>query len=182
MADIDVVAALRPAAVEVELDGYSYEIPPLAADVWIEAVVSNDAFAILPGLLCPEDEDDILGRLADDGLELDEIRTVARHALGAASGRDWWEAQHLILGAANAWDSFGGALLLRGVDLTSLSIAAFCSMVYSLATRDMDKGDRLKFDMDIKRVPLDAVEEEGAGEEGWAAAFRAALAEQQRIG
>lgn len=179
---MDVVAALRPAAIEVQIGEWVYEIPPFGADVWIEAVISNDAFQIVPGLFGEDDEADVLDLLAFAEIDIAEILPCARHALEAAAGRPWYTAQHLIIGAADAWDSVGGNLLLRGVKIEDMSIGAFCSAVYALATRDMKKEDRLKLDMNLSRVPVDAVEEEMGGEEGAAAAFRAALAEATRRG
>lgn len=177
---VDITASLWPCEVDVQLGIWIYTIPALPAAEWIAAVSSNDAFAIVPGLLDEEMIADVWDQLELGGIALDEIGTVARHALGAAAGRPWWEAQHLISGAVQSWDVIGGRLQLAGVDLLKQSLGAFCNTIYALATKDMEKKDRMKFDMELHRPPLDATEEIASNEAVLADQFRAAFAEAQR--
>jgi hypothetical protein len=177
---VDITASLWPCEIEVTMGGWVYLIPALPAAEWIAAVSTNDAFEIVPGLMGEETVADVWDQLDLGEITLEEIGVCARHALEAAAGRPWWEAQHLISGAIQSWDVIGGRLNLAGVNLQEQSIGAFCNTIYALATKDMEKKDRMKFDMELTRPPVDAVEEIAANETALADQFRAAFAEAQR--
>jgi hypothetical protein len=178
---MDITAALWPCEVEVYIDNDTYTIPALPAADWVATVAQNDALAIVPGLLSDEEQWEIYDRM-EDGLPLSEFETYARHALEAAAGRPWWEAQHLVIGSVQAWDVIGGRLLLSGINLSQVSLGAFCNAVYALAVQDMDKKDRMKFDNDLRRPPVEEIEAQGSDDSFVAAQFRAAFAEAQRGG
>jgi hypothetical protein len=177
---MDILASLWPVEIDVTVGRAVYTIPSLPAADWVAVVATNDAFAIVPGLLADEDQLRVWDALEDGLIELPELTTLARHALEAAAGRPWWEAQHLVVGATQSWDVLGGKLLLSGVDLGRISLGAFCNTIYALATDGMEKKDRMKFDMELHRPPVEALEEVAQDSDYLASQFRAAFVEAQR--
>lgn len=177
---MDILAALWPCEIDVEVGPEIFTIPALPASEWIAVVAANDAFSIVPGLMCEEDQLAVFDLIEDEEIGVNDFQMLARHALEAAAGRPWWEAQHLVIGASQAWDVIGGRMINNGTDLDRISIGAFCNAVYAMATENLDKKDRMKFDSDLKRPPFDAVEEQAADQSFVAAQFRAAFLEAQR--
>lgn len=179
---MDVVASLWPCEIDVEIGPGVYTIPALPAADWVATVARNDALGIVPGLLLDEDQLEVYDLIEDEVVPLADFETLARHALEAAAGRPWWEAQHLVIGAVQSWDVIGGRLINTGVDLHRISLGAFCNAIYAMAIDGMDKKDRMKFDNDLKRPPLEEIEAQSGDESFLAQQFRAAFSEAQRSG
>lgn len=160
---------------EVSLGGEEYRIPALPAADWVEAILSKDATAIVPGLFPREDEEEILILLMAGEIDTDEILAAARDAIEAAAGRPWWEAMRLVSSAGENADTVLGTLVKEGFDFERRSLAALCAVIYALATSNMDKKDRAKFDMDLKSMPAEVLRDD---EDALEAAFMAAMAER----
>lgn len=181
----DPIAALWPDAVVVVIvpGEHEYEVPPLPASRWIEAVLNPDGLAIFPGLIAGSEEFGRAFRAVLRGLiSPDQVAKAARDALGAAAGRNWWEADRLIRGSATAeaWPVVHGELVLRGVDLDHVSVAAFCNAVYAMCVGKMTKDDeRSKFDWELTKPPAGVAAEEIAGQFDMADDFMAALTEDR---
>lgn len=170
---MDFVAALRCWPVEIQFGDDVYTIPALPASVWIPAM-TGDALDIIPGLLSPADEEFlstalVLGDIADD-----ELVTVVRDAIEAASGYRWWEAERLVGAlAANPW--LTGRLIADGFDFERRSLGALCVAVYATIMAGQDEAGRKKFDFDLSAPPVEVLRDDPETE---AAMFMAALAAQ----
>lgn len=174
-------AALRPAAVEVELGDWTYEIPQLPATDWLEALL-NGWTGVVPGLLHPEDEVSVLRDYYASKVSKDEVLAAARAAVEAASGRRWWVAERLIATATNGefWPTIHGSLVLRGVNLDRLSLGAVLNAIYVLMVENMKEDKRHSFDAQLDAPPPQAVAAEwddDAAEDD----FMAALGEQAKL-
>lgn len=181
----DPVAAIWPAGVLVVVapGELEFDIPELPASRWIEAVLNPDGLAIFPGLLKdPGQFARAFRSILRGDITGEQVAKAARDALGAAAGRNWWEADRLIRGSATAeaWPVVHGQLTLRGVQLDEVSIGAFCNAVYALCIQKMAKEDeRAKFDWELTRPPAGVDPEEIADQFDMADDFAAMLAEDR---
>jgi hypothetical protein len=175
----DPVAALRPFQVDIQLGEFTYTIPEHPASTWITAAIEKDGLAIVPGLLGDDDRCDVLHEWLLGNLDGEEIAEAARAAVGAAAGRDWWEAVRLIVSATGReqWPVISGSLVRSGVDMDKISLAAFCNAVYALAVSNASETDRQRLDADLSLPPPGVDIEELFDEEEETAQFEADLAD-----
>lgn|GEM_PF-2171894 len=172
-------AALTVWAVEVDLGGRTYTIPPLPAGRWFLAILDDEQpMPIVPGLLGPDDEEAILEGLLDGLFTVEELIRVHREALAAASGWKWWEADRLIRSAAAEWRHVGGELTVHGVDLDAAPLGAALNAIYALAVRNMTKEQRFTFDGQLSTPPAGVSGAEWFDEDFYAQAFEEMLAEE----
>lgn len=180
---MDALAALRPAAIVVELGEWEYTIPELPAADWITAVLAPDGGAIVPGLLVAPDRAAIWRDFALGAFTAEELAAVERDALAAAAGRPWWEADKLIrsLAAPDNFPTIHGELMLRGLDLERLSLAAALNATYAMVRKLIghDEAALARFDTQLKAIPPGVAVEELYDQGEAADDFLAAMAEQQ---
>lgn len=162
---LDPVAALRPCAIDVQLGEFEYTIPARPASVWLEALLETDAdgAAIVPGLLVQADKVSVWDDYADGTIGPEDLVRATRDALQAAAGRPWWEADRLIRSAAapKAWPLFNGKLIMKGVRLEEISLAAFINAVWTLAVEGCkDEAERDRLEMEVRMIPGDLPPEE----------------------
>lgn len=151
----DPLAALRVWALEVELAGETFTVPPRPAVDWFVAILDEDVpLPLIPGLMDDEAEDRIGDMLMDGEITTDLIVTRSRELLTAAAGRPWWEADRLIRSSGESWHIIGGELTRLGVDLTRVSLAAALNAIYVVCVRTMDEQERNKFDIDLRMPPI----------------------------
>lgn len=160
MTNVDLaLASLRVWAVEVDLAGATYRIPPLPAAEWFAAVLSSEQGPLVPGLLVPEDQETVIDLLMEGAITKRQLDQANHEALAAASGWKWWEAERLIASAAVGWKVIGGLLQGAGLDMTRASLGAVLSSMYAMAVSNMKKEDRFTFDSQISAPPLGAARE-----------------------
>lgn len=171
--DFDPVALLRCWAVEVDVGGRLFTIPAMPASDWLVPILEGAWFDIVPGLLADADEE-LHDALIAGTVPYEECRAAAQAALATASGsRRWWSARTLARAAMTGWVS--GDLVLHGVDLDKVSLAAFLAAAYRSATVNMDRAVRGKFDMDLDRPPAGLPPEEWFDEDEAEQNFMAAM-------
>ena len=153
---MDVVASLRPCAIDVQLGEWIYTIPELPAADWIEAIVDPDGGSIVPGLMDEVTQRDVWNTYLRGLIEPEELEHAWRYALEAATGQRWWTAAKLFLSATEkgTWPVLHGSLLARGVDLEYISIGAAWNVIYRLALEGCkDESERAKLEFDIAHPP-----------------------------
>jgi hypothetical protein len=181
---VDPLVGLRPVEVIVELGDYEYTIPPLPAADWIAAVLTTDGGSIVPGLLNATDQRDVWTAFVLGEIDGDELAEVERAALEVAAGRPWWEADRLIrnLAAQENWPTLHGELMLKGLDLAVLPLAAALNAIYALIRRliSHDEPALARFDANLAMIPagVDPAELPATDEDE----FRAMMLEQQQMG
>lgn len=148
------VASLRIWAVEVDVEGRTFRIPPQPAAEWFLAVLSGDAWPIVPGMLGPGDEEDFLDHVLTQGVSEAAVTRANRDALATAAGWPWWQAERIVVSAASEWKVVGGILQGAGVDVERLSLGAVLSSIYAMCVTHMTKEDRFKFDAQLTAPPI----------------------------
>ena len=154
--------SLQPWPIVVTVEGFSAEIPAMPAADWLSVLGMGDSLDledILPGLAVNEDEID--EALIRGELDLVELHKVTLDVIGAVTGRTWYVSLNIIAAAVGSWDALGGELVLRGVDASKLSIAAWIDAVYLIMVRAMDNQQLLLFTSKIQ-VPPPGFEDEDA--------------------
>lgn len=151
----DALSALRIWALEVELGGGTFVVPPHPAVDWFVAILEEDTpLPLIPGMMGADAEDRITDLLLDGDVDPELIAVRSRELLTAAAGRPWWEADRLIRSAAASWHIIGGELTRLGVDLAAVSLAAALNAIYVVCVRTMDEKERNKFDIDLRLPPI----------------------------
>ena len=151
----DPLAALRIWALDVDLAGETFTVPPRPASEWFMAILDEETpLPLIPGLMDAAAEDRIADMLLDGALDADEIVARSRELLTAAAGRPWWEADRLIRGSGESWHVIGGELTRVGVDLDKVSLASALNAIYVICVRTMDDKERNKFDIDLRLPPI----------------------------
>lgn len=148
------LASLRIWAIEVDVGGYTYRIPPQPASEWMSAILSDEVWPIVPAMLEPEDEELLLDRVLAGEVTMTDVTRANRDAVAAASGWNWWEAERLVVSAAAEWRVVGGLLHGAGVVVDQVSLGALLSAIYAMAVTNMTKEDRFKFDAQLSAPPV----------------------------
>lgn len=179
----DALAALKIWALDVDLAGETFTVPPIPAVGWFVAILDDTTpLPLIPGLMDGSAEERITDMLLDGAITPEDIVTRSRELLTAAAGRPWWEADRLIRSAAESWQVIGGELTRLGVNLDAVSLAAALNAIYVVCVRTMDEKERNKFDIDLRMPPV-GVEgvtvEEMYDEKAASAAFAALMGAAQ---
>lgn len=178
---MDPVASLRAAEIEIELGEWAYVVPAMWADEWIEVLSAHSPIAVIPGLLHPEDRHRVLRDLLAKRITPEDVLTCARQVIETAGGRKWWSVQKLVDSALapGTWPALHGQMLLKGMDLSRVTLAGFVNAVFILALQGCEKQvDRDKLQWEIDKPPpgfADEVETTSEDE------FMAMLGDQRRI-
>jgi hypothetical protein len=151
----DALAALRIWAIDVELAGHTFTVPPRPAVDWFVAILNEDVpLPLIPGLMDGNAEERIADLMLDGEVDVDLIVRRSRELLTEAAGRPWWEADRLIRSSGASWHINGGELTRLGVDLERVSLGAALNAIYVVCVRTMDEKERNKFDIDLRMPPI----------------------------
>lgn len=151
----DALAALRIWALDVDLGGETFTVPPRPAVEWFLAILDEDTpLPLIPGLMEDGAEERVVDLLLDGQITAEDIARRSRELLTAAAGRPWWEADRLIRSSGASWHIIGGELTRLGVDLNAVSLAAALNAIYVVCVRTMDERERNKFDIDLRLPPI----------------------------
>lgn len=119
---------------------------------------------IIPGMLDADEARELEDAIWDGSLLLDDMHRMSLKVIGTASGRDWHVAMKLIAAASASWNTMGGEFVLRGLDATKLSLAAWLDAVYLLLLRNMDNKEAMMFNAKLQ-IPPAGFEDEEAEED-----------------
>lgn len=155
MSSSDILAALRPAQVQVVCFDTQWTLYPTSASQWI-GVIGYD-FETLAGV--------VPGSLVDDDVEAmyelslrhpDADRrwaNAARTAVGRAGGRDWWWTVNLCRKALQGWPYINGRLLLEGIRASDTCLPDWLDATYMLLWTGSDEQGRIKLDLELSLPP-----------------------------
>lgn len=150
--DIDALPSLRCWAVEVEIGGWPYRIPPLPAADWMIAI-SASFTRVVPGLL-EGDIESLLDGLVDGSVAYGEVRDAARDAIAQISGMKWWAATRLVYYLDQHWGTVGGALLSRGTNPSTSPLGAVLTSTYRILLENCkNEQERSKLDFELMKPP-----------------------------
>lgn len=180
---VDPLASLEPFGLEVEVAGRDFLIPALPAVNWLRILLDDSPSidTILPGLAGPECRTHLYRAMMLGQFSTDEWKTLIWDIIEAVSGRRWWQALNLVnaMKEPDNWSQVFGHLLLRGIDVRQVSFAAWLDATSALVMENMDKDERIKFQLAIDTVP-DEVSAEDAIDD--AEQERAFLAMMKAVG
>lgn len=175
----DPLASLAPSPVEVEITGHEFVIPAAPAAVWLRIFLDDrpNVDMILPGMAGRECRTVIYRGLMNRTFTVKEWQDMICEVIEVVSGRRWWQAMNFINGMKDPdnWQSIFGHLTLRGVDVNTVSLAAWLDAAYALVTESMSKEDRIKFELAIDTVPDGVSPEEAIDEAAQQRAFMAMM-------
>ena len=151
----DPVWALKPWPVVIQAGGREFEIPALPAADWL-AILMTDPF----------DPDDLILSLVTNGKDLlfldtvsaDDLEHVCLDVITTASARPWWVALRLVAMARSNWSVLGAELILKGVNPTQLSLAAWLDALLLVALKNMDPKDVTMFTLRLEEPPPEEME------------------------
>jgi hypothetical protein len=160
---VDAAAALRCWGLDVTVGGHTYQLPPLPAAEWVDAV-QGSWYGLIPGLV--DGGDAIIDAIADGTVTSGQVVEAAQDALAEACGMPWWQALRLI--QLTVSDPLAaGMLVLGGVNAQQVSIGAWVVAAYALLVKDADEKDRARIDRDISKPPtgnVDGFDEQAAAD------------------
>jgi hypothetical protein len=134
----DSIASMRCWAIEVNIGGQEFTIPPLPAASWWPVLIDPRAdlfLAMIPG---EEVEDVLLSQDADLGEALVD-------AIEAAAGRSVNAALLLAAVAESQWPAVNGQLIRDGIRWDVLPLAAVLDAIQSLIMERLPEEERAKF-------------------------------------
>lgn len=181
---MDVLATLRPVAVQVQLGNWLYELPALPAADWIAALADPDGGAIVPGLLDPEDQRLVWRDYLRGEIDPDELKVAWREVVGVVTGRKWWVGARLVLNAVHpdVWATVHGRMVKEGLDLEAISIGAFCDAVWVMTmdgAKDEAERSQARFALTLPPPDVDIAEAYDKAEAG--DGFMAAMRQMQDL-
>lgn len=152
-------ALFRTEPFTVTVDGRDYVFPHIAADRWMDMLSRPDWVSRVFHLL----DDDSYSRfvdLAESGdVGVEELKRLVFAVLSEAAGRPWWEALRLA-GSVNHSMPLAGAVLMRGLDPSRITLAAFLAVVWSVIMQNKSGTERAQAEMELSMPHEDATEDD----------------------
>lgn len=149
-------AAFRTQPFPITVNGVELMFPTLPAARWLEAFGSPAFHVSVAHMMTVDQRDPLLDALSSGRLSVEDVvQKLAHTALAEAAGRPWWEAWKLMSSVVNQ-DTGGrllGSLVLAGVDAERITLAAWCSAVWALITRNADTTELMKMEMQLQMPP-----------------------------
>jgi hypothetical protein len=181
---VDAGASLQPSEIDVELGRWLYTIPALPASAWIEAILSEEPGAIVPGLMDGATRDDVWRQFLLGHIDKEELETAWRDVLTAASGQPWWQVSRIVMSCAHsdAWPVVHGKLLKWGVDLDRISLGGLYNVLLLLAYESCkDDNDKAAFEFNLTTPPPEVSVSEAMTQTNVEDDWMSALASFQQI-
>lgn len=152
-------AAFRQGPFTVEVGGHLYVFPALSAAQWLDTLAQpgwdTEVFR-----LCDDEAHEAFVERADNGeADRPELLRIVHLAVAEAGGRNWWEVTRLA-GICLGQPSFLGSILLRGIDPSRCTLAAFLAVAWSLITQNGTEMEHAQREMELTTPPPEALEEE----------------------
>ena len=139
----DPLASMRCWAVEIELGGRIYTVPPLPAVGWWP-ILAEERLAAVLNLL--EDSGDLDDRLLDGEINSAELEQALTEAVEEVSGRTMHEALVIVSVAASAWWWIGGRLARHGFRWDVMPLAAALDAVHGLLMENLTEEFKKKYE------------------------------------
>ncbi len=175
----DPLASLEPFDLEVEVAGEVFLLPAAPAVDWLRIFLASNPTLddVLPGMAGPQCRTHLYRAMMMGQFTTEEWKELLFDIIEAVSGRRWWQALNLINAMKEPvnWTPVHGHLLLRGIDVRQVSLAAWLDATYALVTENMDKDEKIKFQLAIDTVPDNVSPEDAIDEAEQERAFLAMM-------
>lgn len=170
-------AVLRPEPFGVRVDGDVYAYAAMPALPWLLAMSSDPwTTAVFPKLLASDAEyEQAMDAIQYGDIDTEALNRAAFDAIGYAGGRRWWHTYNLVRAARG--DESGallGRMVMAGVDPERVSLAGWCSALYSILAKGCDVPARAKLDGYVASPPAIAGAFEDAAGDSYEAMVAAA--------
>lgn len=151
----DLLAHLRPCAIEVVFDGKTYTIEAMDAVEWIVLIdaPNPDLYEVFPRLAGPQAVEHVEDALWEGRVTSDNVGNVALAAMGAAADRPWWQALRIIHAAKGSW----GTVHVNRAQ--GMSLAGWLDEVWSQIMKHIDPKKRAAWVHEIETPPKGLVQE-----------------------
>jgi len=133
---------MRCRAVEIELGGQTFAVPPLPAADWWPVLAEGNLNRII-GLV---EDDDILDHLLDESFDGVEFEQELIRAVEQVSGRTLHEALVIVSVAASAWWWIGGRLARYGFRWDVMPLGAALDAVHGLLMENLTDEVKKKYE------------------------------------
>lgn len=152
----NVLAAVRPAQVEVTCLGRPWQLHLHTAADWIGAIGWDlDTLAgVLPGGIGDSELDAMWE--ASRGDPADASRrwlNAARVAVGRGGGRDWWWTVNMVRKCLGIWPYLNGQLLRDGVDAAALPFPSWLDAAFMFLWANQEEEGRAKLELELSMLP-----------------------------
>jgi hypothetical protein len=175
-------AAFRSEPFQVRVGEHTLWFPHLTADYWVRALSPGSSLLNIVQLMSPEEYDRFLDLLLSGDISAADVPRIANRAVSEAGGRPYWESQRLVSSVFEPTGRVLGSLMLHGVHPETMTLAAYCSAIWALLTRNADTTEMMKAEAQLSVPPPDA-DPEDLPDDGFDAALaRARSAPGVRIG
>lgn len=157
MADFP-TAVFRQDPFTVTVDDRPYTFPALNAAQWLDVMAQRNWTGHVLALCDTEAHEGFVDRAERGEADHAELLRIVHAAVAEAGGRNWWEVTRLVAGCLSQ-PSFLGALLMRGLDPSRCTLAAFLAVAWSVMTQNGSDMERATREMELTTPPPEALEE-----------------------
>lgn len=142
----DPLASMRLWAVDVEMGGRTYTIPPLPASEWWGVLLAGDPFEAVLELIPPVESSDLDELLLDGTIAVSEMTGALTDAIEQITGRTLQAGIVLAGAAAMHWPVVNGRLARSGFRWDVMPIGAALDAIYAMIVENQDEETRAKFE------------------------------------
>lgn len=130
-------------------------IPPVPAAAWLQAFdeAPETLAGLFPGLVDPEDLDDMLYRLIEIPDSQARCQRAARKLLQYETRMEWVMAWNLMRICRGVWLWLNGVLIRQGVNAAELPLADWLHAAYTLLYEGKDEKGRVAFESELMMAP-----------------------------
>lgn len=158
----DPIWSLQPWSAVITVGGEEFTIPAVPAVEWLSVLMADqfDAMDLLDEFLAGDEVDRVNDLLISGEVTVVELHETILDLIATVSARKWWVTLRLISVVRSDWAILGGELLLKGVDATTLSLAAWLDVLTLIAIRLMQPDKVSMFTAQLEMPPPEAVSKE----------------------
>jgi hypothetical protein len=142
--EVDPVASMRCWAIELELGGRTFEVPPLPAADWWPVLVSADPALVLD-LLTSTPDDDLDELLLTGAIGAKDLSSVLIEVIEEVTGRPFKTAYVLATVAQLQWPMINGTMAQRGFRWDEQPIGAALDAIYQIVVSSLEEKPRKEF-------------------------------------
>lgn len=145
----DLVAHLRPLAVQVDFAGVTYTVPAMDAVDWLILIdgPAPDLYEIFPGRAGREAIDAVEDALWEGSVTSDDVGKLGLEVIAAAGDRPWWVVLRLIHAAKDAWS------IVHVNNAVGVSLAGWLDQVWSKIMERIDPKKVAGWISEIESTP-----------------------------
>jgi hypothetical protein len=136
----------------VSVGGRRFTVPFRNAADWTVAMeTASGPYDCLLYLLEWRDRDQLLDGLAFGTVDASDLHSASHRLTEECSPYRWWETYRLLMVATRP--TVLGRTVVKGMDPYSLTVAQWCSGIFSLLTEHLDDSGRFKFEAQLADPP-----------------------------